>query len=151
MSSCKFHSSDFDFVAGTSFTVSTLSVHGDVQALQWTVMLAFQQFPVLDRLKPWWFLGSWPSEGLGLPADLGKVMTHLNNLSNCLNDDLGILSCLEMIQRDILTFVILLLRSSLKSLDFPIVLTIGQSSDCCKINPLYAGKLKLPVLANRDP
>lgn len=58
VSSCKFHSSDFDFVAGTSFTVSTLSVHGDVQALQWTVMLAFQQFPVLDRLKPWWFLGS---------------------------------------------------------------------------------------------
>lgn len=33
----------------------------------------------------------------------------------------------------------------MSSLDFPILLSIGQSSKCCQTNPLYAGKDKLPV------
>lgn len=47
-----------DFKAGVSFLVNTLSIHCDVKFTSlWTVMLVFQQFPVLE---PRWFSGWAP-------------------------------------------------------------------------------------------
>lgn len=68
-------------------------------------------------------------------------------------DDLVICSCLEMASRDLCNLCkskLLILRSSLCSLDLPIVLSIGQSSDYSQTNPFYAGEEKIPVVVSRD-
>lgn len=44
----------------------------------------------------------------------------------------------------------ILLRVSLSSSDFPIVLSIGQFNERCQTNPAYAGKVKLPAAVNHD-
>lgn len=75
------------------------------------------------------FPSSW-GDSLGLfPARrFGKVATCPNNLSLCIAvwpDDTPVL-CKS---------AILFLRSALSSYDFPTVLCIGQSSECCQSNP----------------
>lgn len=50
----------------------------------------------------------------------------------------------KWLQETFCNSIILLLRSTLSSLDFLVVLSVCQSSDCHQTNPLYAGKEKLP-------
>lgn len=64
---------------------------------------------------------------------------------NCLNDltdDLGIRSCLELPN-----FFLDLHRVPWT---FPIVVSIGQSNECCQTNPFYVGIDKLQAIVSQD-
>lgn len=45
---------------------------------------------------------------------------------------------------------ILFLRSALTSLDFPIVVCVGQFNECSKTNLFYVDAEKLPAVVNHD-
>lgn len=99
-----------------------------------------------------WTTTSFLSSGcnnLHLLLDLGKMLINPTNLSLPTiagADYFEIFSCSSMSQRDLGNLcrsTVLLLRSSLRSLDFPIVLTIGQIIH-------HADKEKLPVVVNHN-
>lgn len=76
------------------------------------------------------------SDSSGLLPELCKVVTRQCNYLNW---------CSRILQFFI-NATILLLRVSQNSLDFPIVLSMGQSSEYCQTNLFYAGKGRLPVV-----
>lgn len=82
---------------------------------------------------------AFSSEGdiLGLLSDLSKVVRHPNNCLNSWTDDLEISTCLVKGPRDLPNMynsTIFLLRSSPRTLVFPIVLSIGQSNQYSQTN-----------------
>lgn len=74
----------------------------------------------------------------GVFPDFGKVVTHPSNVfinTVLWTDDAGICSCSEMAPWDhpsTCKSTVLLPRASLRSLDFPIVPSVGQSSERCQ-------------------
>lgn len=105
-------------------------------------------------------LNQFPPKGdsLALCPDVGKVITHPNNFTY---NYLKLSDCFNWWSWSLHLFIngsrwppqleqtrILPNQSSPSSLDFPIVLTIGQSSKWCQTNPFHAGKDK--VVVNHD-
>lgn len=92
------------------------------------ILMWFEHFPYCSSLFSLVRRSHTLSDSLDLFSDIGKVVTHLNNASGKV---LGIYSCSEMAPRTFPTCVNLLFYflDRHTSLEFPIVLNIGQSND----------------------
>lgn len=105
----------------------------DISRQTWALVLPGSSLPV-----------STDGDSMGLLTEPGKVVTYLNNLylrTMVLTDNLRICVFSDLLVRmdprdrpSLCKSAVLLLRSSLSSFDFPIVLSSGSSNECCQTN-----------------